>query len=264
MSEKDIRVALEKILHLYPDRAVEVVAGGNTTSNRVRMSKDITRVTFELALLLNHIPPKARVADIGGGISLVSPGLASLGFESILVDDFGDRWHGQLSDALEVHRRLGVGIISTDVLRSEKIFDDCSLDAVTSFDMLEHLHSSPKELFTRLMRALKPNGVFFIGVPNCVNLRKRITVPFGIGKWSQIQEWYEEPVFRGHVREPDVRDLLYFASDLGLKNVQIVGRNWLGYKSRFAWVRALTPLGDSLLQLRPSLCSNIYLIGRKP
>ena len=48
-----------------------------------------------------------------------------------------------------------------------------------------------------------------VGVPNCVNLRKRLTVPLGRGKWSPMADWYEQPSFRGHVREPDaLRDRL--------------------------------------------------------
>ena len=69
-----------------------------------------------------------------------------------------------------------------------------------------------------------------------MNLRKRITVPLGYGKWSRMEDWYEEDRFRGHVREPDVADLRYIGADLDLKNIEILGRNWLGYQSRFNWV----------------------------
>jgi len=117
---------------------------------------------------------------------------------------------------------------------------------------------------TDWVTALKPGGLFFLGVPNCVNLRKRLTVPFGNGKWSQMQEWYEGEVFRGHVREPDVDDLHYMARSLGLREVEVAGKNWLGYSSHFPLVQMLTPFADRLLQLRPSLCANIYLIGHKP
>jgi hypothetical protein len=106
------------------------------------------------------------------------------------------------------------------------------------------------------------DGLFVLGVPNCVNLRKRITVPFGIGKWSHMRDWYEPAVFRGHVREPDVQDLKYIAGDMQLKNYRIIGRNWLGYSSKSRLVRKLTLFTDYLLRMRPSLCSDIYLIGR--
>jgi 2-polyprenyl-3-methyl-5-hydroxy-6-metoxy-1,4-benzoquinol methylase len=261
---ESMRSALVDIANSYPDTMTELVAGTKRTSLRDVMLQDVDRVTFEIKTLSNYVKPKARVADIGGGLSLLTPSLARFGFECILVDDFGDRWHSELSSALEIHRKFGVNIIRADILEDEVGIGDFSLDAVMSFDMLEHLHNSPKKIFAKLMNALKSNGLFFIGAPNCVNLRKRLTVPFGVGNWSQIQEWYDEPVFRGHVREPDVGDFRYIAGDLGLKDVQIIGKNWLGYGSRYPWVRTLTPFVDTVLQLRPSLCSNLYLIGRKP
>jgi hypothetical protein len=79
-----------------------------------------------------------------------------------------------------------------------------------------------------------------------------------------MAEWYEPPVFRGHVREPDVDDLRYIAGDLGLEKTQIFGRNWLGYGHRSWVMRGLMPLADVALRLRPSVCSDIYLVGNKP
>ena len=44
-----------------------------------------------------------------------------------------------------------------------------------------------------------------LGVPNCVNLRKRITVPLGRGKWVVHGRLARQrPTSGGHVREPDV------------------------------------------------------------
>ena len=108
-------------------------------------------------------------------------------------------------------------------------FEEASFDVITSFDSMEHWHHSPKRLFQEVMRVLKPSGRFILGVPNCVNLRKRLTVPFGFGKWSSIDDWYEQETFRGHVREPDVEDLRYIANDMGLMELQILGRNWMAY-----------------------------------
>jgi SAM-dependent methyltransferase len=182
-----------------------------------------------------------------------------------LVDDFDDAVnHKYPIDSLGVHKRYGVKVVSVDVLKGRLDFAPGSLDAVTTFDSMEHWHSSPKVLFHTLMKVLRPGGFFMLGVPNCVNLRKRVTLPFGVGKWSSVEEWYEPPVFRGHVREPDVDDLRYIARDLGLIDVKTFGRNWLGYASRYGWVRTLVPYADRLLQMRPSLCSDIYVTGKRP
>jgi hypothetical protein len=110
---------------------------------------------------------------------------------------------------------------------------------------------------------LKPGWLFIISAPNCVNIRKRITVPFGVGKWTAVCDWYEAEQCRPHVREPDVANLRYIAVDLGLQNVRIIGCNGSGYRSRFRAARIVTPFIDRLLRLRPSLCSDIYLVGRK-
>ena len=78
-----------------------------------------------------------------------------------------------------------------------------------------------------------------------------------------MQDWYEVERFRSHVREPDVDDLRYIAADLGLESARVIGRNWSGYRSRFRAARLVIPLTDRMLRLRPSLCSDIYLVGRK-
>jgi hypothetical protein len=84
------------------------------------------------------------------------------------------------------------------------------------------------------------------------------------GKWSTFSEWYDPDRFRGHVREPDVEDLRTIARDMGLIDVEIHGRNWLGYHSRYPLVPQLTPLIDRALRPFPSLCADIYVIGTKP
>jgi SAM-dependent methyltransferase len=185
--------------------------------------------------------------------------------KSILVDDFSDgvnNEYGTLPETL--HRNHGVQVVSADVIESPPHFEAGSLDVVTSFDSMEHWHHSPKRLFKSILTWLKPGGLFILGVPNCANLRKRLTLPFGRGKWSPMSEWYEAERFRGHVREPDVDDLHYIARDMGLRDVEIIGRNWLGYRSRYAFVRYLTPVFDLPLRATPSLCADIYLVARKP
>src|SRR5262249_23689895 len=79
-----------------------------------------------------------------------------------------------------------------------------------------------------------------------------------------MEDWYQEPEFRGHVREPDVADLRYIALDMGLREVQILGRNWMGYVSRSGFVRLATWIADRPLRMFPSLCADIYLTGHSP
>jgi SAM-dependent methyltransferase len=138
-----------------------------------------------------------------------------------------------------------------------------SADAFTSFHVLEHLNRSPKAALHEMWKALRPGGILLIGTPNSANLRKRISAVFGRAKWSSMQDWYERPVFRGHVREPDVDDLRYIARDLRIADAPVIGRNWMGTESTRPLRRAAANLADRILRLRPQLCSDIYLLGRK-
>ena len=242
---------------------------------------DIPRVAFQVNVVLERVGSDAAICDVGSGVGLFPAACASAGMRVTMMDDFAPPFadeasaranpdapdavnFGGVEEALAYHRSLGVAVATRDPLEAGFGFEPDSLDVVTSFDSMEHWHRSPKRLFGEILEALRPGGLFFLGVPNCVNLRKRLTVPLGYGKWSQMSHWYEPEYFRGHVREPDVDDLHYIARDLGLDRVEILGRNWAGLVSPNRWLRRLTPLIDGLLSRRPTLCSDLYLVGRKP
>lgn len=253
MQIKKIKEILAAVALEYPDNLVPA------------QIKDIPRIAFNISLSLgNRSPSDLRVCDIGGGIGMFSIGCAALGFkEVILCDDFQDYINKTLGDSIfHIHRKYNVRVVTGDVIK-EGLKVEGKFDAITSFGSMEHWHHSPKRLFHQAVNMLSPNGSFVLGVPNCVNLRKRITIPLGIGKWTTLDVWYEKEIFRGHIREPDLRDLLYIAKDLGLKNVRIYGRNWLGYFSRSKMIRWATMVVAFPLRLKPSLCATIYLKGEK-
>jgi len=233
------------------------------------MLLDVNRVSHDINLVINSCKFKSpfdlEICDLGGGFSHFLIGCASINFKrTVLVDDFDDPNNHVLGTApLKIHKKYGVEVFSQDVI--EKGFNniDGYFDVITSFDSMEHWHNSPKKLFHEVANKLKKNGIFIIGVPNCVNLRKRITVPFGFGKWSPMSSWYEQEKFRGHVREPDVSDLIYMANDIKLTNIKIYGRNWLGLTSNNKFIRVLSRMIDPILKFFPSLCSDLYMVGTK-
>jgi SAM-dependent methyltransferase len=224
---------------------------------------DIPRMAFALRLVERACGLRGALCDIGGGQGLFAVACASLGMEVTMIDDFGDRAHQETGlGPLELYEQYRVNLINRDVVSQQLDLPEKAFDVVTSFDSMEHWHHSPKSLFQSVARAIKPGGTFILGVPNCVNLRKRITVPLGYGKWSSMADWYERPRFRGHVREPDVSDLRYIAHDMGLVDVKILGRNWFAYEYPARLVRAFAPVIDHLIRPLPSFCASIYLVAR--
>ena len=257
MKSLNLNDVLQEVANQYPKDMVD------------GQLSDIPRISFHIGIALGasrHKPhSELEICDLGGGIGLFSVGCAAYGMKRIvLVDDFDDSVNHQVGTSIfDLHRRLGVEVISRDIVSNGIADISGKFDIITTFDSMEHWHHSPKKLFHEVVEKLKPGGVFILGVPNCVNMRKRIAVPFGIGKWSRMQDWYEAEKFRGHVREPDVRDLSYIASDMGLTDIKIFGRNWLGYNSSSQAIRFATKISDYPLRLKPSWCSDIYMIGKK-
>lgn len=231
--------------------------------------RDIPRIVFSVGIALRAVADRApndvAICDLGGGVGLFSLACAASGMKrTVLVDDFSDPVNQQRGDSiLAQHHELGIEIHSRNVVERGMEGIAGGLDVVTTFDSMEHWHHSPKKLFHEVVEKLNPGGAFVLGVPNSVNIRKRISIPLGVGKWSPMDDWYEAETFRGHVREPDVPDLRYIARDMGLVNVRVYGRNWLGYYSGNPAVRFVTKIADYPLRLRPSLCSDIYVVGNK-
>ena len=172
---KHLSETLSKIAREYPP---ELVAA---------QLSDVVRIAFHISLLGNA----KSVCDIGGGIGLFSVGCAALGIKATLVDDFNDPVNKRFGGtALPIHAQYGVEVVKRDAVVDDLRLPPSSFDAITLFDSMEHFHHSPKHLLHSLLDSLVPHGLLIIGCPNCVNIRKRITVPLGYGEWSSMSNWY--------------------------------------------------------------------------
>jgi|ETNmetMinimDraft_15_1059895.scaffolds.fasta_scaffold04601_2 SAM-dependent methyltransferase len=240
---------------------LEELIGAYPAALRPDQAQDAERIGFQLEQVFR---PGASLADLGGGLGLLSPAAASVGIQAWLVDDFGDPVNQRFPiRELGVHTKMGVGLVDAPVREWGEGFDDASLDVVTCIDSIEHWHHSPRPVFAEAMRVLKPGGVLFIGGPNAVNLRKRISVPLGRSNWSHFEDWYDSDEFRGHVREPVVGDLTRILDDLDFELAGVWGRNWAGYLGGLVPAPLMRVI-DHALRPFPTLCSDIYVAGRKP
>ena len=118
-----------------------------------------------------------RLLSLGGGLDPSLLALRLLGMQIAIIDDYSQRYY-EMPDyriAREKFSAHGVQIVQGDLLTSNfEIVEDSSVDCVSSFDCLEHLHHSPKAAFERAVAKLSQGGRFIIGVPNAVNLAKRL------------------------------------------------------------------------------------------
>lgn len=221
---------------------------------------------------LYHMPliykPGGSVIDLGGGVSCVLLALSRLGMDVTVVDDYRSPYYRQpeYQEVLKLFRSSEIHIYETDLLSCSFDFvSDNYIDTIVSFDCLEHLHHSPKKLLELAVAKLAPKGKLIIGIPNAVNLLKRLKVLLGRSNLGSFEEfYYQGNPFTGHIRELTKSELLRLASWLQLENASVTGRNWFLHTNFLQIPTLVRRLMDVLLRNFPSWCSNLYLVAEKP
>jgi SAM-dependent methyltransferase len=102
-------------------------------------------------------------------------------------------------------------------------FDDSSLDAVVSFEVLEHLFS-PADAVAEIHRVLRPGGYFIGSVPNAAFLTNRVLMAIGyVNPGGSPSTSLKKPWADPHVRFFTKRTVRIFFHDMGFTDIRIRG-----------------------------------------
>jgi SAM-dependent methyltransferase len=261
-SKSEVRKAFTKFASDMP------VIMGQPTESKLRFSYHLLDKFFE---------PGCTVVDLGGGLNEFNGVFVSLGGHVKVFDIFEydlawyrettlDKFKKDCERKREYLEAVGVQFhhidISTCDLRDS--YPKNSVDVITSYHCLEHLHQSPRFVLESAIDVLRPGGLLLVEVPNAVNILKRLKVLAGYTNYEPFSDYFDASNFTGHIREYSVGDLTALARRLKMETFNIYGRNWYGtlydkFGDNF-FSRSL----DKILQLRPGLCGSLFLEYRKP
>jgi hypothetical protein len=87
-------------------------------------------------------------------------------------------------------------------------------DILTMFEVIEHLYTSPVQVFRFLNSLVKSGGTIIISTPNAVTLFNRVKMLFGRNPYECIRETRNCP---GHFRESTRRELTEMGEQTGLR-----------------------------------------------
>jgi SAM-dependent methyltransferase len=106
--------------------------------------------------LLEHVPRESRLLDVGAGEGALVERYRRQGYDIVGVDSAYGSDHVRRADLLSLP------------------YDDGAFDVALCLDVLEHVQllDQPKAL-AEIARILKPNGRFFMSVPNLAHLHSR-------------------------------------------------------------------------------------------
>lgn len=216
-------------------------------------------------LVSAHLPPGGlRLLDIGSGPLDKTAVWSRLGFQCHAVDDLSDPWHrrdGNLDRIRAFADQMGI--------RFHLQGDDYAIpfprehfDLVTVFDVIEHLHESPRGLLNTAGEHLKTGGLLAITTPNSVNLRKRLDVLRGRSNFPPVDQFYlSSPGWRGHVREFTLDEVGYVCREAGFEVLCETTFEGNAF-DKLSGVALRLYLG--LGRMLPRLQSGLLVVARKP
>lgn len=168
---------------------------------------------IELALQLKQLgQPVKKILDIGPSYQTI---LLDHIFPDIQIDTLG------FYDARYVPKgeTAHISFDLNDTFDREK-WPSCSdkkYDIIVMLEVIEHLYTSPKIIFTFLGEIMQFGGFLVIQTPNAVSLSKRLTMIRGKNPYELIRETRTNP---GHFREYTKKELSELAEAAGLEVVE--------------------------------------------
>jgi len=241
----------------------------SVTREQAAVEKVLTRIQ----MMARHLPtkkPALRVLDVGVGTGSLPVALNTLGFDMYGLDDDsgGQR---QLSTLARRFPTLKMQVCALEA--DDYPYEDNTFDAVTSFDVIEHLPGSPRHYLAEICRILKPGGLFFLSNPNVVSLANRVQVLVGRSIYHPLNEWFNPLAdddtieFAGHWREYGVAELVYMVEATGFRVIEkgCRSRLLLG-RARFSntFQRIVYAACDTLATIFRGMGDEAYVICQKP
>lgn len=215
--------------------------------------------------ILDLSPPPKSLLDIGCGAMDRTGILAALGYQCSACDDFEDPWHrrnGNLEKLTNFASSMQIDLhIQSD--SSDLPWEKGTFDIVTAFDLIEHLHESPRNLLNTAGGLVRDGGLIAVTTPNSVNLRKRLYVMRGRSNYPEIWGFYEAiGLWRGHVREYTPDELVSVVEWNGFEVIRRkMFHGLLGYRVTSPYL--VWPY-KTLCALLPNWRDTILVVARKP
>lgn len=136
---------------------------------------------------------------------------------------------------------------------------DRQFDVVVFAEVIEHLHTAPETVLSRLREIIRPGGHLILQTPNAADLLKRLKLLTGRNPYERIRQDTGNP---GHFREYTRAELITLASEAGYTVVSHSYGEYFGCYDR-GWRGVVgLPILRAVAALVPSLARGQTLVLR--
>ena len=245
------------------DQAIREVRDGFPFPEIINETVDTIRPIA--SLIQELLPNGGRLLDLGCGALDKAMVYQKMGYKCFCADDFQDAWHQNhenLYPVMSFAQSMGIEVY-TQQKPFEIPWEKDSFDVVTIINVIEHLHESPRDLLNFAGTHIKPGGILVVGMPNSVNLRKRLSVLAGRTNYTPVRGLYEfKGLWRGHTREYTLQETCQIIEWTGF---DVVSRSTFhGMLRNRVRNRILRSIFKGLCLVSPPLKDSVLVAGRKP
>ena len=217
-------------------------------------------------LLLAHVPPPARIVELGSAPGDQIAALARRGYEatSVDIDQCADAWSGGESGRMaRMLAEAGVRHVTWDLEQVPYPLPDSAFDAVIMTEVYEHLRDYPARSLQEVARVLRPGGRLYFTTPNTAYLVTRLRALAGRSTGSPLADWIGGVPHARHAREytfTEVDELMRYA---GLRVLLRQSRHFHVQVGRGGIFRVVKRALGALARLRPTLGPQIVVVAEK-
>ena len=170
----------------------------------------------------NNFSSNKKILDIGNSpfseilSKIIDSPVDVLGFLPDSILKFGRQYQFNLNDCYNKSSwRSDIGLY----------------DIIIFAEVIEHLYTSPNQVFAYLYSILEKNGKLILQTPNAAVLHKRFQLLAGKNPYMLLPENRRHP---GHYREYTKSELIHFAINSGFKIEKVYYGNYFDYTYSYA------------------------------
>jgi 2-polyprenyl-3-methyl-5-hydroxy-6-metoxy-1,4-benzoquinol methylase len=232
------------------------------------MDSKLSRYVAIASQIMERVRPGSTILSIGSGPCDLEAILSKLGYSVTGVDDLRDQWHlmGKNRERIKHFAKMMNVELVIESAGSSPLQKN-HFNAVLLIDIIEHLHTSPRELLNYAISCLKSGGVLLIETPNSVALSKRLKVLFGKTNHVDIEFFYWTiGEYRSHVREytrAELRQILLHHNLIEIGSKVTNSQTKLIQTERLSG-KVTIKIYELICTLSPNFRDTILIWGTKP
>jgi glycosyltransferase involved in cell wall biosynthesis/ubiquinone/menaquinone biosynthesis C-methylase UbiE len=224
------------------------------------------RYEFVRDLVLNDVPPPARVVELGAAPGDQIAALARAGYEATAVDigiasdEWADGREGRMVNLLDT---AGVRLVSWDLEQSPYPLEDDAFDAVVMTEVFEHLREYPIRSLHEAARVLRPGGRLYFTTPNAAYVKNRVELLLGRSVATPLDDWIGGLPHARHAREYTLGEIERLMQIARLQIVSMQSRHFFAGEGPAPKRVAKRGL-DLMARMRPTFGPTIIVVAERP